>query len=292
VRPPVRKPIPRTPTQPLNGAAEPGAGAPIARTPTGSVAEAAARPSSNKPIVRTPTGSLTEAAVRSSSNKPMVRTPTGPLHGATGRSSTNTPIVRTPTGPLHRATGRSGANTPIVRTPTGPLTAAGARPQSAPIARTPTGPLGTPNPANDRASSGPISSSPEDVAIDPETGLPLSGPATSPSGQPLAPPKPTDLNRLKVVLNSLAHRHLEDAARQAKEMLIDNPGDPQVLKWQAVCFARMALARNEPAAAADHYERALRYEENNREARDFVKSFHRDRKLNALPFGRYFTKKK
>jgi hypothetical protein len=100
------------------------------------------------------------------------------------------------------------------------------------------------------------------------------------------------LNRLKIVLNSLAHKHYEDAAREARDMLIDNPGDPQVLKWQAICFARMALGRDEPATAMEHYEKALRYEENNREAREFVKNFQRDKKLNSLPFGRYFLKKK
>jgi len=38
--------------------------------------------------------------------------------------------------------------------------------------------------------------------------------------------------------------------------------------------------------------KVLRYEDNNREARDFVKTFSRDRKLESLPFGRYFVKKK
>jgi hypothetical protein len=119
-----------------------------------------------------------------------------------------------------------------------------------------------------------------------------SAPPTTPSGQPLPPPKPTDLNRLKIVLNSLAHKHFEDAAREAREMLIDNPGDPQVLKWQAVCCARISLSRNDPAGALEYYEKVLRYDESNREARDFVKTFQREKKLNAIPFGRYFTTKK
>jgi uncharacterized protein (TIGR02266 family) len=251
-------------------------------------------PLDRQPIPRSPTQPVGSPTSRSSAHTPIVRTPTSPL-GATGRSSVNTPIVRTPTGPLTGATGRSSASTPIVRTPTGPLTAAGARPNSAPIARGQSVPIDpsmfASNRPREQAQSGPISGAPNSPSGTPDPGT-ATAQATTPSGQPLPPPKPTDLNRLKIVLNSLAHKHFEDAAKQAREMLIDNPGDPQVLKWQAVCFARMALARNDQAAAAEQYEKVLRYEDNNREAREFVKTFNRDKKLGALPFGRYFVKKK
>jgi uncharacterized protein (TIGR02266 family) len=271
-------------------------------------------------ILRTQTQPLNDATARSGvhapvarpATQPIVRTPTQPLQGAstTGRSSATTPIVRTqtqpiarqPTGPLQGTspTGRSSATTPIVRTqtqpiarqPTGPLTAA--RANSAPIARTPTGPLGprTGQPG-ERPESGPIIGTSGVPSGLPEAGgATASAPPTTPSGQPLPPPKPTDLNRLKIVMNSLAHKHLEDAAREARDMLIDNPGDPQVLKWQAICFARMAIGRDEPAAAVEYYAKVLRYEENNREAREWLKAYQRDKKLNAIPFGRYFTTKK
>jgi Tfp pilus assembly protein PilZ len=264
-------------------------------------------------IMRTPTQPLHDATGKSgvhapvarAATQPIVRSPTAPLHGAspTGRSSASTPIVRpatqpivrSPTAPLHGAspTGRSSASTPIVRSPTGPLTAAGSRPNTAPIARTPTGPLGPSSATPQRAPSSPLSGTPGAPSSLPEAGAAnASAPPTTPSGQPLPPPKPTDLNRLKIVLNSLAHKHWEDAAREAREMLIDNPGDPQVLKWQAVCFARISLSRNDPAGALEYYEKVLRYDENNREARDFVKTFQREKKLNAIPFGRYFTTKK
>jgi uncharacterized protein (TIGR02266 family) len=257
-------------------------------------------------------GSGVHTPVARQATQPIVRTPTGPLQGAspTGRSSATTPIVRTQTQPIARApngplqgaspTGRSSATTPIVRTqtqpiaraPTGPLTAA--RANSAPIARPATGPLGPPTgQPGERPASGPLSGTPGGPSGLPEAGgATASAPPTTPSGQPLPPPKPTDLNRLKIVMNSLAHKHLEDAAREAREMLIDNPGDPQVLKWQAICFARMAIGRNEPAGAVEHYAKVLRYEENNREAREWLKAYQRDKKLNAIPFGRYFTTKK
>jgi hypothetical protein len=65
-----------------------------------------------------------------------------------------------------------------------------------------------------------------------------------------------------------------------------------VLKWQAICFARMAIARGDATNAAEQYVRALHYDENNREAREYVRAYQRDRKLSSLPFGRYFLKKK
>jgi uncharacterized protein (TIGR02266 family) len=228
------------------------------------------------------TGPVTGVTKRSSAFNPAVRAPTGPLTGATSRSSTNIPIVRTPTMPVAGASSRSSTKIPIVRTPTVPMSGASSRSgTNTPNARTPTGPVTSPSQPGGRTASGPIS------------GQPSGDPASNPeNGQPQAPPQPTDLNRLKLVLNSLAHKHYEDAARLAREMLVDNPGDPQVLKWQAICFARIAITRNDPAGACEHYTKALTYDENNREARDYVRTFQRDQKLNALPFGRYFLKKK
>jgi uncharacterized protein (TIGR02266 family) len=105
-------------------------------------------------------------------------------------------------------------------------------------------------------------------------------------------PKPTDQAKLKLALTEFAHKHYEAALRITRDMLDDNPGDPQALRWQHMCNARSALARNDAAAAADHYEQALAYGEDNREAREFMRNIRRDKKLNSLPFGRYFTKKK
>lgn len=214
--------------------------------------------------------------------RPANRQQTQPITGVTKRStsSTNNPAVRAPTGPVTGATSRSSANIPIVRTQTGPVTGTTGRAPTGPVTASPSQPTA-------RNASGPISSQPDAAAS-----AGPSGAAPSQSGQPQAPPQPTDVNRLKLVLNSLAHKHYEDAARLAREMLADNPGDPQVLKWQAICFARIAITRNDPAGACENYAKALTYDENNREARDYVRDFQRDRKLNALPFGRYFVKKK
>jgi hypothetical protein len=110
--------------------------------------------------------------------------------------------------------------------------------------------------------------------------------------EPTLPPKPSDPIKLKLVLTEFAHKHYEAALRVTREMLDGNPGDPQALRWQHMCNARIALSRNDIPAAVSHYELALPYDEDNREARDFVRNHHRDKKLNAIPFGRYFTKKK
>jgi uncharacterized protein (TIGR02266 family) len=178
--------------------------------------------------------------------------------------------ARPPSGPLSADAARARSSKPAARRPSAPLDPEALRSHSRqPAARAPTGPIAPVQQSDAPGANGP-----------------------SPSGQAPAQPGPTDLNRLKLVLNSLAHKHYDDAARLAREMLADNPGDPQVLKWQAVCFARMALTRNDIRAAAEQYEKVLQYEDNNREARDFVRTFQREQKLNALPFGRYFVKKK
>jgi hypothetical protein len=109
---------------------------------------------------------------------------------------------------------------------------------------------------------------------------------------PITPPKPTDQRLLKVVLTSVAHKRYDEGVRATQEMLAANPGDPQALRWQATCQARLAIARNEPAVACKHYEQLLSIDAENREAREFVRTHTRDQKLNSLPFGRYFTKKK
>jgi Tfp pilus assembly protein PilZ len=116
--------------------------------------------------------------------------------------------------------------------------------------------------------------------------------ANDPNAAPVSPPKPTDKVKLKLALTEFAHKHYEAALRITREMLESNPGDPQALRWQHMCHARLALMRNDTTGAVDHYDAALSYDEDNREAREYVRNIRRDKKLNSLPFGRYFTKKK
>ena len=48
---------------------------------------------------------------------------------------------------------------------------------------------------------------------------------------------------------------------------------------------------NDDEGAAFHYQKALEVDEANHEARKFVRHYHTKKRLNALPFGRYFVKK-
>jgi uncharacterized protein (TIGR02266 family) len=134
-----------------------------------------------------------------------------------------------------------------------------------------------------RAASGPLTNRPPVDAAAPASQRP---PAAA------GPPKPSDPLLLKRLLSEFAHKHYEAALRTSREMLESNPGDPQALRWQHMCDARLARARNDEAAAAEHYALALPYDEENREAREYVRVHRRDKKLNSIPFGRYFTKKK
>jgi uncharacterized protein (TIGR02266 family) len=134
-----------------------------------------------------------------------------------------------------------------------------------------------------RAASGPLTNRPPADAAAPVTIKP-----TAPAG----PPRPSDPLLLKRMLSEFAHKHYEAALRTSREMLESNPGDPQALRWQHMCNARLARARNDEAAAAEHYALALPYDEENREAREYIRVHRRDKKLNSIPFGRYFTKKK
>ncbi len=116
--------------------------------------------------------------------------------------------------------------------------------------------------------------------------------AKAASEKPAAAAKPTDPTQLKVVVTHFAHKRYDQALKVVREMIAGNPGDPQALKWQAMCGARLALAKNDGKTAIQEYEKALTFDETNHEAREFVRNFYRDQRLNALPFGRYFVKKK
>lgn len=123
-------------------------------------------------------------------------------------------------------------------------------------------------------------------------GVNVAQPSSSVSQSLPTPAKPTDQAKLKLVLSNFAHKHFEAALAVTREMLEQNPGDPQALRWQALCNARIALLRKEEAQACSFYEQVLMYDPDHREAREFVRTHQRDKKLSSLPFGRYFTKKK
>jgi uncharacterized protein (TIGR02266 family) len=108
---------------------------------------------------------------------------------------------------------------------------------------------------------------------------------------PAAPPKPTDQTKLKLGMQHLAHKHFEQAIATFEGMVKDNPGDRQATQWLHIAQARLRLKRNDQAGAAEHYQKALDVGEDNHEARKFVREHSSKKRLNSLPFGRYFVKK-
>ena len=105
------------------------------------------------------------------------------------------------------------------------------------------------------------------------------------------PPKPSDTIKLKEAMTHFAHRRYREAIVDLKKMDEDNPGDVEANRWLHIAEARLAIGNQDEESAARHYQRALRFDEDNREARKFVREYHRSRKLSAIPFGRLFTKR-
>jgi hypothetical protein len=122
--------------------------------------------------------------------------------------------------------------------------------------------------------------------------------SAAPGSQPAAaappppPPKPTDMEELKVGMTHLARKRFPEAVKHFQQMLTNNPGDPEAGKWLHVTNARRALASNDEKAAKIAYEKALAISEDVLEARKFVRELEQRKKLEAIPFGRYFVKKK
>jgi uncharacterized protein (TIGR02266 family) len=116
-------------------------------------------------------------------------------------------------------------------------------------------------------------------------------PAQAGAPRPGDPPKPTDPAKLKLGMTHLAHKHFDQAIKTFEQIVRENPGDRQAQQWLHITNARMRLKHNDDEGAAEHYQKALDAGEDNHEARKFVREHSSKKRLNSLPFGRYFTKK-
>jgi hypothetical protein len=92
-------------------------------------------------------------------------------------------------------------------------------------------------------------------------------------------------------MTHLAHKHFDQAIKTFELMLRDNAGDRGAQQWLQIAHARKCLKQNDEAGAAAHYQKALEAAEDNHEARKFVRDYSTKKRLNSLPFGRYFVKK-
>jgi uncharacterized protein (TIGR02266 family) len=105
------------------------------------------------------------------------------------------------------------------------------------------------------------------------------------------PPKPADPQKLKLGLTQLAHKNFEQAVKTFDELVQESPTSSEARQWLGVARARMSLKQDDPDGAAQHYQTVLDIDEHNHEARKFVREHSTNKRLNALPFGRYFVKK-
>ena len=106
------------------------------------------------------------------------------------------------------------------------------------------------------------------------------------------PPKPTDFEKLKIGISHLAAKRFGEAIKHLQAMLDANPGDIEVTKWLLTTQARKAIASNDEKTARASYEKVLAISEDVHEARKYVRELDQRKKLEAIPFGRFFTKKK
>ena len=104
--------------------------------------------------------------------------------------------------------------------------------------------------------------------------------------------KPLDTDRLKIGMTHLAHKRFMEAINVFSELSTESPQDPQPVLWRALARARLKLKDNDEPGAAEHYAQVLAIDENNHEARKFVREHGQKKRLEKLPFGRFFSKKK
>jgi type IV pilus assembly protein PilZ len=109
--------------------------------------------------------------------------------------------------------------------------------------------------------------------------------STAPPGQS------TDATKLKLGMTYLAHRDFDAAIKAFSEAAQDSGANLEAQQWLLLAKARRCLHEGDPNAACEHYQNVLNIDEANHEARKFVREHHGKRRLQSLPFGRFFVKK-
>jgi Tfp pilus assembly protein PilZ len=97
---------------------------------------------------------------------------------------------------------------------------------------------------------------------------------------------------LKVGMTHISYKRYGQAVKAFEDMLRRHPGHREAQKWLFLAQARQHLTKHDDDAAAAAYQQMLEIDESNREARKFVREHHTQKRLQSLPFGRYFAKKK
>jgi uncharacterized protein (TIGR02266 family) len=111
------------------------------------------------------------------------------------------------------------------------------------------------------------------------------------AGAPAAAGKAANPAKLKLGVTHLAHKRFPLALKTFEEVLAESPNDRLAQQWVHLAHARMLLAKDETDAAMERYKKVLEIDESHQEARKFVREHSTAKRMNALPFGRYFVKK-
>jgi hypothetical protein len=113
--------------------------------------------------------------------------------------------------------------------------------------------------------------------------------STRPPGPP--PSRPSEAAKLKLGMTHLAHGDFDAAIKTFNEAVQEGGASLEAQQWLLLTKARQCLHIGDPSAACEHYQNVLNLDEANHEARKFVREHHAKRRLEALPFGRFFVKK-
>lgn len=144
----------------------------------------------------------------------------------------------------------------------------------------------------------PASSAPPARASTPEVSAEDTGEHVLPSDVPddaarlSSGSRGSDPQKLKLGMTHLSYKRFAQAQRTFEALLAIEPNDREAKKWLLITRARQCLSKNNEDAAAEAYKELLEVDEANHEARKFVRTFHVNRRISSLPFGRYFVKKK
>jgi uncharacterized protein (TIGR02266 family) len=127
-----------------------------------------------------------------------------------------------------------------------------------------------------------------EITTRPEARAPSNKPTVPAAPVPSRPPDPA---KLKLGMTHLAHKHFDAAIKTFGEVVQDSGGNLEAHQWVLLAKARLAVHEGDPVAACEHYQNVLNIDEANHEARKFVREHHSKKRLESLPFGRFFVKK-
>jgi len=127
--------------------------------------------------------------------------------------------------------------------------------------------------------------------VAPASTLAPGGGGPAPASASLPPSEPLDQEKLKVGMSHLAHKRFDQAIKVFEELARVSHAEAVAHVWLSLTHARIRLKQGDEPGAAEHYQKVLTHDAEHHEALKFVREFQAKKRLNSLPFGRYFVKK-